>query len=83
MERLAASSERSKRVPKMDGLDVRPVMLRGGEEDAEVGVVEFDRGVVGEEVAVEVRNVVRAEETTGVAHGCKEDGSFLLKPMGE
>ena len=64
------------------GFDVGPVVLGGGVEDAEVGEVEFDGGGIGEEAAVEVGDVVGAEEAALVAHGVEEDGERAVEADG-
>ena len=56
------------------GLDVGPVVLGGGVEDAEVSVIERDEVVVGaEEIAVEVGDHIDAKEAARLAH-CLERG---------
>ncbi len=61
------------------GLDVRPVVLGGVEEDAEVGEDERDGGVVGEEATVEVLDFIRAEEAALIAHGGEEGGEDFVE----
>src|SRR5665213_1713975 len=61
------------------GLDVGPVMLSGGVEDAEVGVVERDGGVVRKEAAVEVRDVLHAEVAVIEAHSGEEIGQLAIE----
>lgn len=64
------------------GLDVGPVVLGGGVEDAEVGVVELDGGVVREETAIKVGDVVCAEKAMFLAHGGEEDGELAVEAEG-
>ena len=65
-----------------DGLDVGPVVLGGGVEDAEVGIVEQNSAIVGEESAVEVGDIVRPEEAAIFAHGLEEEGQHAVEADG-
>ena len=65
------------------GLNGGPVVLGGGVEDAEVGVVKCDEVVVGtEEVAVEVGNEICTEEAVRLTHGLEKDGEHAVEVDG-